>query len=200
MDILKAIEQLDRLIFTTREVAALAEISLSSASQRLERLAQKKLIGRIKHGLWGKIYDKRFSPLLVVPFLLPGQQCYVSFISALHMHGIISQIPQVVTVASTAHSKNIATTVGTFRIFQLAPSFFDGFEWSANGAYLIATPEKALIDCLYISSRKGRQFAHFPELELRKNFDRKKAMMWVNRIKDQNIRSAVFKRLLDFQT
>jgi hypothetical protein len=29
----------------------------------------------------------------------------------------------------------------------------------------MATAEKALLDCLYLSTRRGRRFAHLPELE-----------------------------------
>ena len=42
-----------------------------------------------------------------------------------------------------------------------------GIEWSNNKSnYLIATREKALLDTLYISTRKGQRFSSLPEIDL----------------------------------
>ena len=44
---------------------------------------------------------------------------------------------------------------------------------SSLQAYLIASPEKALLDLLYLSSRKGNRFESLPELDLCENFNKK---------------------------
>lgn len=47
------------------------------------------------------------------------------------------------------------------------PLLREGVEWrDAAIPYLLATPEKALLDTLYISTRKKRRFARLPEVEL----------------------------------
>ncbi|MBU4484283.1 hypothetical protein KKA47_02550 [bacterium] len=195
MDILKAIDTLNRLVFTTQEIAALTASSTSSTNQKLNRLEQKGLIGKIKRGLWGRVHDRMFNQFMVIPFLETHHQSYLSFTSAMHQYGIISQIPQAITIASTAHSKKITTSVGTFYIHQIAPDFFDGFDWSKNHTYLIATPEKALIDCFYLSSRRGNQFSHFPEIDLKNGFKISKAKEWAKKIPDQRIRLVVLEKL-----
>jgi len=194
MDIVQAVHKIGRLAFTTREIAGLTGTSLASASQGLGRLEDKGIIRRILQGLWGFVDDPRFSPFLVIPFLSPTHRAYLSFISALHSHGVISQIPQVITVASTAHSKLVKTPVGTFEIHQIAPNFFTGFDWHASGNYLIASPEKALADCLYLASRKKRGFAHFPELDLGL-LSRRRTEGWVRQIRDARIRTSAITRL-----
>ena len=133
---------------------------------------------------------------IVIPFLFPQHRVYVSFISALHLYGIIEQIPQVMTLASTMHTKIITTKIGTFSVHRIAPSFFDGFVWYKNeGNFLIAEPEKALIDCLYLSAYKRKQFGYFPELHFSSSFSFKKARMWIKRIPNPKIRLYTQKKL-----
>jgi hypothetical protein len=120
----------------------------------------------------------------------------VSFISALHLHGIVGQIPQVITLASPTHSKTIVTSLGTFSVHRIAPAFFAGFGWyKDSGIFLIAEPEKALVDSLYLSARKKRQYGHFPELDFPRSFSFRKARDWAARIPDVRIRRNVEKKL-----
>lgn len=191
---IEAIYKLKRLLFTTREVATISGSSVSSTTQSLNNLAAKGIVKKIIQGLWGMTNDERFSQFLIIPFLAPNHRSYLSFTSALHAHGIIGQIPQIVTIATTAHSKIVRTSVGTFDLHQIAPDFFDGFEWSNRHDYLIATKEKALVDCLYLASRRRRSFANFPELD-KKLLNKKLCLEWVERIRDPRIRKSVSMRL-----
>ena len=73
---------------------------------------------------------------------------------------------------------------------------FDGFDWyRETGDFLIAEPEKALIDSLYLSARKKKQFRYFPELYFPESFSFKKAGQWAEKIPDLRIQSYVKKRL-----
>lgn len=190
----KTIQRLDRLVFTTRELSASTGLSISSTSQGLSKLEGEGVLKRVMQGVWAMVGDRRFSPFMLVPFLSPAHQNYVSFISAMHIYGMISQIPQTVTVASTAHTKKIATPVATFSIHQIDPYFFAGFDWHKNGHYLIATPEKAWIDCLYISSRRGKRYASFPEVEFPHKFSIQKARKWADEIRDTRLRKSVIEK------
>lgn len=195
MNIWQAIQKLDRLIFTTREMGSLMGISLSSAAQILGRLETKGLVKKMMRGLWALTQDRRFNPYFLVPFLEPSHTCYVSFISALHIYGVIGQIPQIITVASTAHTKKIRTPVGVYELHQIAPSFFSGFDWHSSRNFLIATPEKALVDCLYLASRKGKKYGSFPELNFPPHFKKTRAKQWASQIKDHRVRISVFSKL-----
>ena len=189
-------KQLKRPIFTTRELAMLSGSSLSNTIQILNNLKKKGLIFKIARGIWAETGNEHLSPYSVIPFLLPRQLAYVSFINALHLYGIIEQIPQVINLASTTHTKKIVTKIGTFIIHQISPLLFDGFDWyRGTGNFLIAEPEKALFDSLYISARKKKQFRYFPELYFPKSFSFKKVKKWVNKIPDIKIRSYVKKQL-----
>ncbi len=190
------IRQLNRPIFTTHGLAAVSGKSPSATTQALNLLEREGVVVKICRGIWGEAGGGRLSPYAVVPYLFPRHRAYVSFISALHLYGMIGQIPQVVTVASTTHTKIIRTEVGVFSVHRIAPGFFDGFDWyRGTGSFLIAEQEKALVDSLYLSARKKRRFGHFPEMHFPRSFSFRKARSWVKRIGDPRIRACVREKL-----
>ena len=106
-----------------------------------------------------------------MPWLLGHEQGYVSFLTALSRHGVISQIPPKIQIAITGHSRTLVTPVGTFEFFQLKPSMMlPGVERShTHVPFQMASPEKALLDIVYIATRKGRRFASLPEMHRQLN-------------------------------
>ena len=157
------------VVFTTRDFAQLAGISLAAASKRLTRLAAANAsLVQLTRGAWANRAHPHFNVLACVPVLLGSEQGYVSFLSALHLHGAIAQIPASVQVATTGHGRTVRTPVGTFELFQLKPEMLQGgVVWSDTPKpYRIATVEKALLDTFYIATRKKRRFAGLPELHL----------------------------------
>jgi len=197
VSVLAGIKKIKRPIFRTREAAACSGGSLSNTIQALNHLEKEGVVAKIARGLWSiDIGAQKISQYSVVPFLLPRSRAYVSFLSALHLYGIIEQIPQSVTLASTAHTKVIRTKLGVFYVHRISPAFFKGFDWyKGDGDFLIAEPEKALVDCLYLSTKKGKQFSYFPELRFPESFSFRKAQNWVRRIPDSRARFYINKRL-----
>lgn len=194
--ILAYIKQLQKPVFTTHELSMLSGKSLSVTTQALNNLLRDGMILKIYRGVWAESGNMAVSVYTVIPSLFPRFRVYVSFVSALHLHGMTEQIPQVVTLASIAHTNIIRTAIGTYHIHRIAPSFFDGFVWyKKTGAFLIAEPEKALVDSLYLSAYKKRQFSHFPELHFSRSFNFKKVEYWIKRIPNRRIRSNVKKKL-----
>ena len=159
----------DFIIFTTRDFANYSSIAMPAASKRLSRLADKKLLTRITKGLWANTSHPWFHPLACVPYLLGKEQGYVSFLTALHLHGLVSQIPKTIQVATTGHARTLNSPVGHYEFLQIKPELMkQGTKWSdTHLPYLIATAEKALIDALYLSTRKNRRFARLPEVDIR---------------------------------
>ena len=166
----------DFIIFTTRDFANYSSISMSAASKRLSRLADKKLLTRITKGLWANTSHPWFHPLACVPYLLGKEQGYVSFLTALHLHGLISQIPKTIQIATTGHARMLNSPVGHYEFLQIKPELMkQGTKWSdTHLPYLIATAEKAMIDTLYLSTRKNRRFARLPEVDIRQTAFRKR--------------------------
>lgn len=187
------------VVFTTRDYATATSLSLSAASKKLTRLKQQKLLEKVTKGVWANTGHPWFHPLSCIPHLLNREQGYVSFLTALHLHGLLSQIPPTMQVASTGHSRRLDSPVGTFEFLQIKPELMQlGMTWSETQLpFLLATPEKALLDVLYISTRKNRRFSRLPELSLdTKAFDRKKFKALLRQLPlPERLRSAIASRM-----
>lgn len=183
-------------LFTTAEVAELGDLDVPYVSRSLSRLADDGQVTRVRRGLWAVSGHPDFSPYAVVPYLFEDEDAgYVSFFTALNQHGMIEQIPQLIEVATRINKKSLDTPFGTYEFHQLQDPLYGGWEpadrrWS----YLLATPEKAIFDSIYISVRKGRQFARFPELILPTDFSDETFLGWIDELGSPSIRTAVEKR------
>jgi len=196
ISIFSTINKLRGQIFTTHEISLLSGKSLSVVTQSLNNLVREGAVTKVSRGVWMREGGEAVSPYSIIPYLFPRHRAYVSFITALHIHGIIEQIPQVTELASTGHAGTIRTNLGVFYTHHIAPSFFAGFGWyKGNSGFLIAEPEKALIDSLYLSAHKKRRFGHFPELHFPDSFSFKRAGAWANKIDNKTTRVYVLKKL-----
>jgi hypothetical protein len=188
--------QLDRhdVVFTTQRAAQMGHTSVQSAARVLREMASNGLVTRVTRGVWAITHHPDFSPYAVLPFLLgaperdlaaaratpwsaaiddaalseeAGRLGYVSFLSALHLHGMLSQIPREIHVAVPRQRRPLSTPVARFvfhrRLSPPAPQTIPGDRW---GRFALATPAQALVDTLYVSAHRGRQFAHLPEIDL----------------------------------
>ena len=155
-------------IFTTRWLASMTDARVDVVSRRLGRLARRGAFVKVTRGIWAQPDHPRFTPYAAVGFLLGNEQGCVSFISALRLHGVLAQMPGAIHVATTGHSRVLESPIGRFEFRQLRPLMMaGGIEMSeTDPPYPVATAEKALIDTLYVATRRGRRFARLPELNL----------------------------------
>ena len=116
---------------------------------------------------------------------------YVSLQSALYFHGIISQIPNVIYAVSVGRTRVFRTPLGTVSIHHLQPEFFFGFEVMETAGVAMATPEKALLDYLYLRPARSNLFRSLPELDLRSTFNIKLARRMIRRIPSVRRRTLV---------
>jgi predicted transcriptional regulator of viral defense system len=186
------LHELGQPAVTTADAAALFGTTIDAANKTLNRLARVGLVSRVRHGLWG--VGTRVDPMLLPDRLTAPYPSYVSLQSALYLHGIISQIPQVTYVVSLDRTRRIRTSVATFSVHHVAPEFFGGFEILDSGIKL-ATPEKALVDVFYLSGTRTRLFASLPELELPRGFRVQEARAWAKRIPSPRLRTIVAAKL-----
>jgi predicted transcriptional regulator of viral defense system len=195
---LPTVEALGRLVrmgktvITTGDAALHLRITRSAATRALGRLAAAGLVLPVRHGLWS--LDPDIDPLLLPEHLTAPYPSYVSLLSALSLHGMISQVPRVVFVASLAPTRRLETRVGVFSVHRIGPRFFGGFQTTPQGVRL-ATPEKALLDTLYLAPARSRLFASLPEIEMPRSFSQSVARRWMARIPGGPRRIAVERRL-----
>jgi len=88
---------------------------------------------------------------------------YVSFESALNIYGILSQFPQETTSATPRKTKEKIINGRIFSFTHLKKSLFWGYEKKKD--FLIALPEKAFLDQLYLAS-KGLKSNNLDEYDL----------------------------------
>ena len=201
MSVTQAIRAFGKAVFTTRQIAALSGSSLSATSQALGRLEMQGVVKKVSRGVWCIPDDPRFSIYSLVPLLAGSHRAYVSLTSALHLHGLIEQIPQIVFAVTTGHTRMRRTAVAMYSYHRIHPHLFGGFEWYGKRQdFLVATPEKALVDSFYLSSRKGKRFGTFPEIDLGAEFNFKRAAEWAERIShDPWTRRYVLQRMEEFR-
>jgi predicted transcriptional regulator of viral defense system len=165
--------------FHPNDAAALWGIRRDHASQLLGRLAAGGHVVRLARG--------RYALPTLAPFALPQalsspSPSYVSFHSALYHHGLLEQVPAVIYAATLSPTRRVGSPLGVVSFHQLSPEFFGGYAYDSRSTGEVATPEKALVDYLYLGPTKSRLFRALPELELPRSFRRKEARRFVRSI------------------
>ena len=178
-------------VITTRDAAARLRTTPSAASRILGRLESSGLALSLRHGLWS--LRPEIDPLVLPEYLTAPLPAYVSLQSALYYHGMISQMPQVIFVASLVRTRRITTSIATFSIHRIVPEFFGGYTTAQE--IKMATPEKALLDVLYLSAARSRLFSHLPELQVPRSFRVRECRRWIARIPAAYRRKMVADRL-----
>lgn len=184
-------------VFQTSDAAALLGTGSAHASKLLARLAASRHLTKLGRGRWG--FEARIDPFALPDYLTAPYPSYVSLQSALYQHGMISQIPSVLYAVSIAPTRTYSTALGRVSVHHVGPSFFFGYRAAGNGPGKIATPEKALIDFLYLSPARTRLFRALPELEFPSGFKVAEARRTIRRIRSvrrQNHVSRRFEELL----
>ena len=179
-------------VVETSDAAAALGVSTAAASMALTRLVAAGLVTSVRHGTWW--VDGEPDPYRLPDYLTAPLPSYVSLQTALHVHGLIEQIPEVVYAVSLARTQRLTTRVATFSIHHVAPEVFGGFEENAAGVKL-ATAEKALFDVAYLSAGRSRLFTSLPELELPRGFDPKVLKRWTARIPSERSRTITSRKL-----
>jgi predicted transcriptional regulator of viral defense system len=138
---------------TLRDVLGITpEVSFKNVVKRLIKAEVIRHIERDKYLL----EDSQISDWELANFMY--QPSYVSFESALNHYGILSQFPQAVTSATPKKTVDKQVDGQLLTYSHLSPSLYWGY--SKHDNVLVAEPEKALLDQLYLHSKGLKQFNH----------------------------------------
>ena len=193
VDVFGTLASLDAPAFTTRDAAARLRVPHGHASASLARLGAAGLLVRLRRGVWA--LPSRVDPLALPECLTAPFPAYVSLHSALYLHGMISQVPAVTYAVTLARTRRFVTPLGTVSLHHVKPAFFFGYEDAGRAGGRLATPEKALVDFLYLAPARSRLFRALPEVEWPKAFKPSVARSIVRRIEPAARRGAVGRRL-----
>jgi len=129
-------------VFTTAEIARAYGTTRACARVYVKRMLERELIFRVAKG----IYSLENDPILYASYVIPNS--YISFNSALYLHGIIDQIPARISVAVP---KNVKKKVDGVEFAAMPQKAIFGFGEMEYKGYFIwgAEPEKAIADIEY---------------------------------------------------
>jgi len=174
-------------VIETRDAATRLKTTPQNAHRLLRDAARAGLVTHARHGLW--LLDPGADREILVPYICTPYPSYVSLWTAIAHHEMIEQIPRSVEVVSLGRSQKIETSRGEFSIHHILPELFGGFTEVGPGR-LMASPEKALFDSIYIRSVQGASF-HPPELTLPNSFDPSILEDWNAKVSTQRLRTLV---------
>ena len=150
-------ENIDTKIFHIRYFQLFTGMFLPSLRVSLHRLVEKGVVKRICRGYYANPFNTPSLEEVAVQIYNPS---YVSLESAFFYWGILSQIPQVLTMITTKLPYKIITEFGSIEYRQIKKKYFCGFLKKNN--FFIAEPEKALADYIYLN----KNISNLSELHL----------------------------------
>ena len=144
------LENLKTPIFSLHDLAMLGQKAIPS---QISNLAKKGDIIRLKNGLYliasrkNDVMSEYVSSRIYDP-------SYISMEWALYKHGLMPDIPFSVTSITAKPTRDFQTPLGLFIYKSVKPDLFFGYtkrEDASGQPYLLALPEKALLDYFYFN-------------------------------------------------
>lgn len=167
IDALKKLQELKKDYYTVKDLERVLNMPIDSLRGQLTRWCKKGVIIRISKGIYAPYGTEINITKVANQMYYPS---YLSFESVLSKYGILSQVPYTLTFATPKRTKKVILNEIEVEFTKLSDKYFFGYVFE-NGIN-IASPEKALIDCLYLVS-KGKRGLNIDELYL-KNVDKEK--------------------------
>lgn len=168
IEALLILQKTKRNIFSLNDLKKLLRIESDNiAYVQANRLTKEGLLNRITKGVY-YLKDSKPTDFEIANFLY--YPSYISLESALTYYGILIQVPQIIFSVTTKRAKKIRAVNKDFVYFHLNQRYY--FDYSKEQRFVIATPEKAIIDTIFFASY-GRTVIN-PEEWVLNNIDKKK--------------------------
>lgn len=148
-------------LFTISDFARLFNLNNNNTLyKKIQRLEKQKIIKKIINGkyLFSISHPDEFS---IAHFIM--NPSYISLESALSFYGIMTGFSYSITSITTRPPKTATIEGKEYSYSHINPSLFWGYE--KNGQFLIADPEKALLDYIYFSLKGLRTMLDFDEID-----------------------------------
>lgn len=161
LKVINLLEKNNTRVITPTSLSKILNIDNNNTIYKIiERLEKNKLIERLIKGKYilakSKLSDFEKAGLILSP-------SYISLESALNFYGILPQFPYSITSVTTKKSKRYEINNKEYEFTKISKSFYSDFVKIDD--FLIATPEKALIDIVYLASKKLKKI-DFTELDM----------------------------------
>lgn len=179
---LKALQTLQasgKKVFTSADLQKILQTKSDTYSYVVAgKLVKEGVLERVSKGYY-ILTSNRPSDFEIANALY--RPSYVSLASALNYYGILVQSPQQITSVTTKRVATIQNGGKTFSFVQTSPKYFTDYQVVDN--FLIATPEKALVDMMFTVAL-GRASLSIEELNLQ-SIDKNKVNELASKIKNK---------------
>jgi len=142
-------------ILRSDDLARRHKISEAAVRNSLRRYEGQGLVERISTKIYINRVNQHFSPRDLVNVLRP--RSYVSLESVMVEKGITSQSPSFLTCVTPGYPQSFRTKSVAIVYRKISPDLYWGYEQKATrySKYLVAEPEKALLDWIYLTRQEG---------------------------------------------
>lgn len=153
-NIIKLLNSKEIPLFTLNELGNL--FGTENRQTLYKKVLRLEKIGILKKLIKGKYQFllKEAGDFTIANFLY--QPSYISMESALSFHSIMTGFPHQITSITIKKSKEFEVGGREYIYSTISPDLFWGWEKKEN--FLVATPEKALLDYLYFAKKGLRNF------------------------------------------
>ena len=147
------IQKTDKFYFGYEEIARVLGISKASARVTASRYAQKGLLLRVKKNMY-VLRERWIAAEKEQKFMLANlaqTPSYISLATALDYYEVTTQMQRnFFESVALKRAKRINVNGNIFRYTRIRNRLYDGFK--KEKGFFIATPEKALLDAIYLMS------------------------------------------------
>lgn len=166
-------------ILRTDELARKYGVVSPAVTQALARQEQKGLVQHISNKVYYNWLAQDGSPRDLVSVL--RKAAYISLESGLREYGISTQSPRTLTCVTTGRQKEFKAGNIAISYRSITPRLYWGFvrKTTRYGSYLLAEPEKAILDWIYLGLQNGTAPC-LDELDF-SNIDRTKLLYYARR-------------------
>lgn len=163
------------IIFTPQEFCTLFEVSAGAARKFIHSYAAKGLFIKLRNGLYS-LKKNQPSPYVIANKLY--QPSYISLETALSFHQLIPEAVYSLTSVTTKATREFEALNQLFSYTRFKKSAFRGYQLVTRGEdrFLIAEPEKAVADYLYLVALGHKTLN---DRLYRERFDQNKLIEWI---------------------
>ncbi|HEY6269715.1 MAG TPA: hypothetical protein VIX11_15535 [Candidatus Acidoferrum sp.] len=142
-------------VLRSDELARKYKLSEAAVRNALRRHEERGLVERVSTKIYINHLNQQFSPRDLVNVLRP--ESYISLESAMVEKGVTSQSPSVLTCVTPGYPQSFRTKSVAVVYRKISSDLYWGYEQKATryNKYLIAEPEKALLDWIYLTRQEG---------------------------------------------
>jgi predicted transcriptional regulator of viral defense system len=181
-EIIRLLHAKETPLFSLNELGGILGVeNRQTLYKKVQRLEKSKIFKKLIKGKYLFLL-KPIEDFTIANFLY--QPSYVSLESALSFYSIITGFPYQITSITVKKPKEFNLEEKEYSFSQISPDLFWGWEKKEN--FLIALPEKALLDYLYFS-QKGLRNLDWAEIEATA-LNKDLLLSWAKKFNDELVR------------